>query len=496
MPKTTKSSNESIVDTICQLAKAQDKHRLTELLESNCIGLVHNNESAIQRLARAGDEVAVGFLLTHFDANINAALLGAAQAANLPLIGKLLARGALVCYALVGAVQSNHGNLVAELLSKGPVNIEPAIQAAASKPELAQLYTQLLADTNNPHPNWQNVALIGACEHNNKARIDELLQDGGSIIFGVLGAAAGNQTQLLDQLLTHSLTANIETKDLLDNALMGASLNYSPQLYNKLINEGADVAAAAQGLAESGNANILFQQLEAIKNDDIKTAFLNEAAKAAGLGGHVDLIKKLIAKGANPDEALRGAAENGHILLINEFSEYLTGQVRNDLIEQFKVGKVINSNNNEMLRLASFIEDPDLRNSFLKACVNQNTIVNDDRSQQIDTLSKKAKFINKLMHEHDLNYNQAFAWNLQGMHQWLLRRPDSSSIFNPVPDDVSEIIRNFIAPLTKDELNDLVKKMKFNHLKIRAEHQTKFKTPSEQTKPDDFEEPSTGANIK
>lgn len=352
--------NDKIVTTIYQMAKTQNEQQLSEFLSTHSVGLIENDESAIQILARENDEQSVDFLISKFEANVNAAVMGAAQGNHSKLMVKLLAAGGLLNFALTGAVLGNHIEMAKKILKKGPLAINDSIKAAATNPSLRIIYDLLMQDKKNPHPHAEYDALIGASKYNNRELLEELLNQKIPIYLAILGAASGGHFDVVDDLLQRNLPNKSHA---LNFALQGAAIYGSIEYINKY-QEQADFNFIADGLGETGNSNLFIYFMNEVP-DLKKIIFLNRACYAAGKGGHANFIRNLIGKGAIPDLALRGAAEKGHIFVLNVLSEYLNEENYSNVIEAFRTGGIITDNKEEMARIATFIQDERLKDLFI-----------------------------------------------------------------------------------------------------------------------------------
>lgn len=486
--------DEEIIDltpeAISQVAKTKDAQKLNKFLGNGCVGIVKNQVSAIQLLAQEGDEQTVDFLLDKFNDNINQALVGAAQSANKKLMYKLLARGAGQHYALYGAVLGNHIELAKEILEKGPISIDLACKASG-RPGLEHLYDLLVASKYSSAAKTD--ALEGAGIYGNKNLIDKSIQEGQSLTNAICGAASAGHFALVDNLLQHP--SCITEPHATDMALLGAAIFGSDESIRKYTTDSKDIIAL--GLGQAGNAKLLHNYINPLLREnsqeegDEKKDFLDAAIEAAAFGGHLELVNGLMQIGASPKRALRGAASGCHLSIINKLSSHLDDKTRDAMITNFRLSQIIKNNPEEMLRLASFINDEKLRNLFLDDALGlDKSLIEDPQKKEVlfKNQSKKARIYNKLMNEKNINYNQARAWNKVGLHAWLLRLPPEGELRtlpDTLPKELLVLIQSYISPLTQEELTDLVTKLKSDHLKIRKEGM--FKKPpqsTEKTKPE------------
>lgn len=496
MQQPTETPNtEVIIAKICELVKNRDKKQLDQLLTGYCIGIRDNQwRSAIHFLAREGDEDSVNFLLSHYDDNINSAVTGAGEGGKVDLVNNLLARGALTTFALAGACLGRKIELIKYLQRGESIGGEiPAIYLADfTDPETIEIINLLKMLFNKEETILSCFSSLA--KNNQKNALFNLIsmseQQGGHVLFNALlkrcigfaifGAAAGGHEVLLEELLDYANKAGV--MDTTSFAVSGAGVNGSPTLINRFKTQD-NTHDLAYGLAVGGHRESLLNLI----NENIHEArakILRHAIQGACAAGHAALIKELISLGAKIMPALEMTVRSGHLSIINTYSFKLDEDIRTKIIDQFIEIGIITDNIQEMLRLASFIDNWELRFLIIKKTIDLKVGLGDDQKRmQLDSFQDMAEKIRELISDNKFTYNQALAWMNFELRPFLLAEKTAQThAFFALPKELQLVIYNHVisAPLTAQEYEDVATKWKAYVSEKRSLKQTAAKEDSSQ----------------
>jgi hypothetical protein len=191
---------------------------------------------------------------------------------------------------------------------------------------------------------------------------------------------------------------------------------------------------------------------------------LEKAIFSAALYGHETLVKTLLSLYPTYDlkrglkTACDGAGRGGHLNIFNVVNTFLsTSDIRKDsitvLLDALKYSDLMERTPEQVLRVASFIDDSELRTAYIIKAHDIN------RSLNKEVLVKQASTLNNLIRTKSLNYNQAVAWSNPKVRTWLLQT-DRTRV---LPQEIVERIASYISPLTDAEVHDLAQKMQTDH---------------------------------
>ncbi len=475
-PTESQQPEENVTVMICRFAKERDEAALSQMFQNTSVDCTYGRYPATYLLAKEGTEESVqamDFLCKRYGANVNWAIMGAAAAGNFRLVRKLLKYGAMLNYAMYGAGQRGDRDLVNWLKARGG-DVFWAVSGAAGS-DNRELYNVLNNEAeriNKSRSPGGGDFLLGGSLVDNPVLFHQLMDSGASqtlLVQTILAAAQVSDTKFLANLLNRELERGLATKT--DWVIMGAFAGHQDALRKQYMRRDSQVLWAAEGAGYGGHLNLIEFLIR--KLPERKQKILNSAANSAALNGHASLVHLLWARGAHAcpyperldDGFLDRAAAGGNIQILNECHVAVLKygkEVRPVIIANLEKGGFINGNVDDTLRVASFINDDQLREMFVTAAHEKNKELNPK------FLFRKATLLNNFMKKYSLNYNQALAWNRPEIRTLLLPRGLAAN----VPYDVVKHIASYVVPLTEFEVNELVEKLK--HAKESAALTLKF----------------------
>lgn len=162
----------------------------------------------------------------------------------------------------------------------------------------------------------------------------------------------------------------------------------------------------------------------------------------------------------------------------------LDEDIRNKIIDQFIEIGIITDNIQEMLRLASFIDDWELRFLIIKRTIDLKVGLGEDQKRmQLDSFQDMVDKIRELISDNKFTYNQALAWMNFELRPFLLaEKAAQTHAFFALPKELQLVIYNHVisAPLTAQEWKDLATKWKAYVSEKRSLKQTAAKEDSSQ----------------
>jgi hypothetical protein len=424
---------------------------------------------------------------------INYAMYEAARNGNRKLVKWLQARGGDVFWAVVGAAgYSVNSDLYDELVREADVSYDRGPTRNDYLLGASMVANQSLFR-----------ALLTKAEIGGNELFDELLlREGGHyrIVKGIYLQAVPSSSRYQELLSSLARKLNIPEADsaasrwYIEGAFSAGLITKDPLEFDLYFNSGA--AGAGYG-GHFLSILYLIEEMKAKKARELKDqsnpefyklitgqmklTILSCAADSAALKGDIKMVKELEAQGAFPLPSSQSfqnvgfilmAARGGHIALLNKFSDLINKLSEKDpniyrqIMVEFDLEGFINGNAEDTLRVASFIDNPKLRERFISDASEKNDSLDEKY------LFRKASLLNRFMKEHDLNYNQAFAWNSPELRTWLLGQDGSHSL----PIDLVRYIASFVVPLTEPEVIDLAQKLEVASQKYKKalENRAKF----------------------
>jgi len=307
---------------------------------------------AVRGAARGGHTELMWSLIRN-GAPIGSALWGASENGDPSVIEALLQKGANPCYALFGAIAC--GDQVRIRASMSYTKNPQAIQIAAlygqirlldelkthcidhDTPELVPYYVAEGGfeipfleryGENSEYLAWgiRGAAKGGHVNFLNKltqhATQKALLNQKTALIWAVTGAAIGNHSKLVDDLISRG--ANLE------DALLGAAIIERQALMDRLIAQGKTSGLLRKDIAVRAAA--ISRRYDDMNDWLIDGANVNEALRGICFRGvDLELAKRLLSKGASPEWGLLGYYEG--------YREecYSKNQQFSDLLESYRV---------------------------------------------------------------------------------------------------------------------------------------------------------------
>ncbi len=300
------------------------------LINKVCAGTCPADFQPCAKLAFINNRDAINFLIDDFK-HLNDAIYGAAAGGHEDLVDDLIAKGASLNEAVSGAARSGHRFLVEYLIARG-ASLDHAVYGAAKGDKLKLVKNLITRGAN------LDKAVSGAAEIGNVELVNELITQGASVDAAAMGAATGDQIELLNSLIARgaclseavygaALRGDADlVNDLIrrgankDKAVTGAARRGHKQLVDSLLAEGANVNWAVEDAAAGGHKKLLNYLID--KNAPGFPYVLAFAISGAAQVGNIDLVKKLIPRGAHLskwtliDMGLASAARHGHVKLV------------------------------------------------------------------------------------------------------------------------------------------------------------------------------------
>lgn len=480
----------NLVAIICQYAKDENETGLHQIWKQTSIDCSYGRYNAMYLLAKEGTPYSVralDYLHKKWGANVNWAIMGAAAAGNYGLIRKLLADGAMVNYAMYGAGHRGDRELIDWLKARGG-DVFWAVTGAAGSTN-RELYDELNKEAEAKDKSRipsGGTFLLGASLVDNPTLFKQLVESeasaGALIVNSIVAAAQANNKGSLKQLLETPLDENFGKKA--DWLIMGAYAGHHDGLMREYMKRKTQVGWAAQGAGYGGHLDLIEYLLR--KAPDKSKVILNFAAQYAARKGDTHLVIKLLAKAGISDppfsldeDYILAAAEEGQIAVLNacdidKLSEKRSKpqpELRADIIKALMTQGFINGNEDDVLRVASFINDPKLRELFIAEAHKINNKL------EPKYLNRKSFLLNKFMKDFDLNYNQALAWNSPELRTWLVDRAGR------YPNEIVQHVASYVVRLTGAEAADLAVKLSEASQKytqaVRSKAAFKFSEPAE-----------------
>lgn len=476
----------NIVQTICHLARQEDVKALNLLLKNHCVGEFVDGTNAVMELAKEGNLTAITFLLTKYNANIDHAVIGAAQNGQLSLMMRLLAQGASKSLALGGAVLGNESNIINLLLDKTKIDVGNeqinslldrtkmdlsfAIECAASQVRLKAIYERLIEGKHCMDSDAGfGAAIEGAASNEDRAQVEAILAATQHVPIrlkvAIYGAAKAGKVSYYRELLSDPRLLNEVQKEALNCAMRGAAFRDSEEEIQHLLKQGAETTACIEGASTAGKLARVKAILAASNSDREKLILINRAAEYAVEGRHLDLLRSMLDLGADKLQIAIIASISGELDVLNVCAPYLTDLQINTL--HFSSTFTID----DLLKAASLINSDAVRRRYFET--NSLTLMQpykeEFRAQWVEDLAQKTRVLNRLIRKYDLNYNQALAWNLPAVHVWLQPNNKKEKVI------LQEVLRQ-IHPLTCNEAEEVIEKIRLNRDAMRKHGFLRAKT--------------------
>jgi hypothetical protein len=480
---------ENKAQTLRDLAKRQDKDAIDKLLATTTVDAFFGRDNAIYLLASEGDAKAVNFLLEHYGANPNWAVMGAAAGGHFRLVYWLLGRGSSLSYAMYGAGQSGNMDLVNALEKQGG-DIFWAVSGAAGSEQQRDFYDQVnkkATAINRDKRPWGDYLLLYGSIVQNRKLFDQLRStEEDNIAFlslSIGGAAANGNAAFVKELMQAAAELPVDSViKPLHFALAGAHAGHHTDLIGQLRQDRITHSAiqeAANGAAAGGHVDLILKLISRFPR--VKSKIISSVYQAAEKG-HLSLVTFLIGEGARASVALEGAAKGGQIRIINALLKHGTPKVCHELAYELAQEGYLSTNPDEILRIATTVDDPILRECIIKEAVKRNKTIT---VKDVEDMIKKSEVLHDLMRKKNFSYYQALAWTIPQIRVWILQSQGT------LPKDLVLKIASFISPLTDVEIMDLYRKLSVMHEKNLADfkslktHGFKLSEKTEQSKPDD-----------
>ncbi len=480
----------NVVEMICRYAKdlyrndgtinEENERKINEIWKQTSTDSSYGRYNAMYLLAKEGTPkaiAAVDYLRKRWNGNVNWAIVGAAAGGHRNLVKKLLADGAMLNYAMYGAGQNGDRELVDWLKQRGG-DVFWAISGAAGSSN-RELYDELNNEAAAINKKMNplrlplsergpagGVFLLGAGMIDNPTLFKQLLESGASqtlLVSAIVAAAQKNDKGSL--LTSFKIPLDAELGKKTNWLIMGAYAGHNKALMTEYMKKKDQLLWAAQGAGYGGHLDLIDYLLR--KVPEKRKEILNFAAEYAARKGDIRVVIMLqaYAGSSNPpfsldSDYILNAAEEGQIAVLNLCSHDINKvlerdpQFRSKIIAALTKQGFINGNEENVLRTASFIDDPELRKLFITKAHELNN------GLELKYLERKSSLLNKFMKQYDLNYNQALAWNSPELRHWLIR---SEQPVHFLPDEIVQHIASYVVALTDAEAADLQQKLSDAH---------------------------------
>lgn len=191
------------------------------------------------------------------------------------------------------------------LLENGANRDSAVLGLAQSKDEGAiELMIELLEKGAN-----EDSAVLGAAKINSEKLVTTLIDFGASISWALYGAAQNGHVELVNKLLDQVPEGNVRA--LAMTAQGYAQGGYFEQvdelLHDELLIKGdmsADLGGVILGAAQGGYADKMWRYLQ--QAESLKLNLIDKAVLGAAQGGHIALMEELIKLGGSMDQAVYG----------------------------------------------------------------------------------------------------------------------------------------------------------------------------------------------
>lgn len=365
------NDNESLMTNIYHLAQERDKKTLQEIVDSGkSISVFEGQYNAIMLLAKEGNDEAVNFLISNFNASPYNALQGYALSGDEKKVNSLLRvlGGKAVCDAVRGYAQGGHVDKANMLLD-----------------------------------------MYGDCGYDLEG-------------YDLEGYALGGHVNEVDKLIVAGAKRHF--------AVRGYAKSSRVNEVNKQIEAGAEASHALLGYAEGGYLNEFEKLIMALglvlSNSDLLVVIEHYL-----LGGHVDEVEKLITASESTDgdepidrNSLVGFfAKSGCISEVNKLIAH--GASREEAASGYIEGHYSNTLYN-LLYLLTLTHDQELcklivtrKEEIFYPMVSTMPVGEDSNS--IRCVFKVAGKLKQLMQENKLDYSQAKTYLEAGANNWMIQ---------------------------------------------------------------------------
>ncbi len=369
-PKLRNSAND--FNLICKLARGGYDAALRRFLRRHAtIALSHHLITPVMQMAIEGNDKAVWMLMNEFGASIHQAVTGYARVGRHDQVERLLKLGADMNAAANGYAFSGQHDKAAEFLQRGAEAQSVARGYSFSGHYPTEEIFKLLLAVETNHADTYEKMLEGYAYAGDKKLVEKIIADGVDIDYAVQGYAWAGRVHEVEDLLAR-----------------GANINH-----------------AVYGYARGG-------YVLRVKNALTRGASMTMAMEGYASAGMLDKIRDLYLQEVPIVYAMRSMARVG----VLRFVEYIykeTGDLINATLGFHDAGYF--ANETILLRLLSHLHNSNLRRSMAYAA--------QEYIKELDCygLINKAWRINKIMHEYDLNYDQALVLQTPGLRAWLLQ---------------------------------------------------------------------------
>lgn len=346
-PPSDEKNTRRVFNEIIRLAEAKDQAQLTRFLsKEECpIDLCLTGETPVSFLGRQGDIQIVEWLVNHFNAGLNQAILGVthyaaacedriAKARYLSYMESLIMRGASLNYAVRGAARGGDASLVAYLRDRG-ANInhaywgaeegakrslaeslktedasEYAIRALIAIKDFDSIKSFMDSDTQKiaPEEKSENILTFRNASKHTKKHTKSFIQ---KIIYH---AAVNGRFDFMDELINSC--ADVEKEVLIPSAIVGAAEGGHFPTVLKLLRQSKDPKSSSEcvllGAAKGGHIDQLAYLMVCYRQTF--TGF----TQALKMGGHIR-NKRLILRLLNNRTLSENKPLHGQILRAMDF---------------------------------------------------------------------------------------------------------------------------------------------------------------------------------
>ncbi|WP_155823755.1 hypothetical protein [Legionella shakespearei] len=340
----TEYTVKTLFETICELAKAKNGQALMALVQQGfSLSFFQSECNPVAFLAKQDDSVSVEFLVSHFKANRNHAVLGYAIGKHEHRVKQQIALGASKIHALQGYAIGGHEVEVNRLIAEGTDYRNALLGYAIGKHE--PLLRQLITTPD---------------DHNTR----------------IFGYAKGGHFDAVSSMMTEN------NREL---AISGFATGGHINQVRHLLRIGIDEQHAVRGYAIGGHKHFL---------NDVPVQYKINIVQGFAVGGHADLLDEVIGRVEDSERAAEYCAQFGHISMVNGLAKDTIA------ISCAYHGYESVNYHNDILHLLSFTDNPKLRGMIFEGYKRSHPDTD-------DILLRKATKLSNFMRQQSVDFELA-----------------------------------------------------------------------------------------